>query len=322
MATLSSTERNGFRKDLNISVALGGGGAKGNAHIGVLRYLEQQGFHIRAIAGSSFGGLVACFYAAGFSPDDIERLFADVDQSKVYKSDKKQSASLYGFAHVEQFLQDRLGELQFEDLQMPCAVTAVDLRTANEVIIRGGMVRQAIMTTIAMPGVFPSLLSGELELIDGGLLNPVPVALARSLAPSLPVVAVALNEPLGAPIRSRPVPFFSGLPKPLAASLSRTRFGRAMDVFMRSAEAGGREIAELRLQAERPEVVIRPKVSDVGVLQRVDVGRVAKLGEEAASLALPELLRVTTWRAGLGRRVFQRPTWNERQDGSTALELR
>ena len=84
---------------------------------------------------------------------------------------------------------------------------------------------------------------------------------------------------------------------------------------MRSIDIGGRQIAELRFQLEKPEVVIRPAVDEIGVLERVDVHQVARLGEEAARLQLPELLRATTWRAGLGRRVFQRPTWTAKTGG-------
>ncbi len=199
MATLTGGGRDSSRRDLDISVALGGGGARGTAHIGVLRFLEQHGFNIRAIAGTSFGGLVACFYAAGFSPDGIEQIFSQVDQSKLYGRARNETSSLLGLTHVAGWLEDSLGQLNFEDLLVPCAVTAVDLRTSNEVILRRGPLRPAILSTIALPGIFPTFLSEELELIDGGLLNPVPVAVARSLAPSLPVVAVALNPPLGEP---------------------------------------------------------------------------------------------------------------------------
>src|SRR5512140_3673713 len=200
MATLTGSERNRSRRGLDISVALGGGGSKGNSHIGVLRVLEKQGFNIRAIAGTSFGGLAACFYAAGFSPDDMEEIFSKVDQTKMYERVKDETSSLLGLSRVAGWLQDILGELSFEELLIPCAVTAVDLRTSNEIILRQGPLRPAILSTIAMPGIFPSFMSEELELIDGGLLTPVPVAVARALAPSLPVVAVALNSPLGKPI--------------------------------------------------------------------------------------------------------------------------
>src|SRR5512146_2485559 len=110
MATLSversASMGNGAGKDLEISVALGAGGAKGNSHIGVLRFLEKQGFRIRAIAGSSFGGLVACFYAAGFSPDQIEEIFARVDQSKMYSRAKGERTSFLGLSNVDGWLAD------------------------------------------------------------------------------------------------------------------------------------------------------------------------------------------------------------------------
>lgn len=318
MATLSGSVQSSSKKDMEIAVALGGGGSKGNAHIGVLRFLEREGFQIRAIAGSSFGGLVACFYAAGFNPDEIEEIFARVDQSRMYLRARGETSSLLGLTNVSGWLHESLGALAFEDLPIPCAVTAVDLRTSNEVIIKRGPVRHAILSTIALPGIFPSFLSEELELIDGGLLNPVPVAVARSLAPSLPVVAVALNSPLGEAPRVRSLPLLDNLPGPLAARLSNSRLARALDIFMRSVEIGGRQIAELRLQLEKPEVIIRPAVSGIGVLDRVDVHEVVKLGEEAARARLPELLRSTTWSAGLSRRVFQRPIWTSRSNGRLA----
>lgn len=318
MATLSVDRNNISKPGIDISVALGGGGSKGNSHIGVLRFLESQGFRIRAIAGTSFGGLVACFYAAGFSPDDIQQIFSKVDQSKMYKRAKHESSSLLGLNHVDGWLGETIGDYTFEDLLIPCAVTAVDLRSSNEVIIKSGSVRRAILSTIALPGIFPSFLNDELELIDGGLLNPVPVALARSLAPSLPVVAVALNSPLGEPPRRRPLPWFEGLPRGLANQLVKLRWAKALDVFMRSMEVGGRQIAELRLELEKPEVIIRPNVTDIGVLDRIDIQEVVKLGEEAAQAKLPELLRATNWSAGIGRRVFQRPTWSSKTGGRLA----
>ena len=69
---------------MNITFALGGGGAKGNSHIGVIRCLEKEGFKINAVAGTSFGGLVAVFYALGYSPDDIEEMFSALDHSQLY----------------------------------------------------------------------------------------------------------------------------------------------------------------------------------------------------------------------------------------------
>lgn len=286
---------------MDIALALGGGGAKGNAHIGVLRLLEREGFRIRAIAGTSFGGIVACFYAAGFSPDQIQEEFSAVDQSRLYGREHEDGPAFLGLSRVRKWLKRTLGERTFQEARIPCAVTAVDIRTSREVVIKEGPLRDGILCTIALPGIFPSFLTEELELVDGGLLNPIPVEVARSLAPSLPVAAVTLTAPLGKAPRSMPMPFMDGLPTPLAQRLSQLRVTQAMDVFMRSIDIGGRQIAELRFRLEKPDVIIRPDVESIGVLDRVDVAEVAKLGEIAAREKLPELRKVTTLGARLRR---------------------
>ena len=286
---------------MDLTLALGGGGAKGNAHIGVLRLLEREGFRIRGIAGTSFGGIVACFYAAGFSPDEIEEAFSAVDQSRLYGRDHDEGPAFLGLGRVRHWLKRTLGDRSFEDARIPCAVTAVDMRTSREVVIKEGSLAHGILCTIALPGIFPSFLTEELELVDGGLLNPIPVEVARSLAPGLPVAAVTLTVPLGRPPRSVPMPLLDGLPGPLARRISHLRIAQAMDIFMRSIDIGGRQIAELRFKLEKPDVIIRPDVEDIGVLDRVEVAQVAKLGEEAARAMLPELRRATSWTAGLRR---------------------
>ncbi|MCL4528559.1 MAG: patatin-like phospholipase family protein [Chloroflexi bacterium] len=290
---------------MDISLALGGGGSKGNSHIGVLRVLEKEGFRIRAITGTSFGGMVAIFYAAGFSPDEIEEIFAAVDQSRLYDRVGDENPSFLGLGGVYKWLEHTIGERTFADLKIPCVVTAVDLLTSCEVILNSGLLRDAILSTIAVPGIFPAFHVNGWELVDGGVLNPVPVALARSLAPSLPVVAVPLSTPLGAPARSLSMPLPSVLPAPLVSRLASLRISKAFDIFMRSIDIGNRQITELRFQLERPDVIIRPDMADIGLLDRVDVHEVAKRGEAAAEAALPELKRVTAWPNRLRRTLFR-----------------
>ncbi len=289
---------------MDISIALGGGGSKGNSHIGVLRVLEEEGFRVRALAGTSFGGMVACFYAAGHSPDEIEEIFAAVDQSRLYDRLADESPSFLGLGRVHQWLSHQFGELTFEQLTTPCAVTAVDLQTSQEVVLKSGSVRDAILSTIAVPGIFPAFRMDGWELLDGGVLNPVPVALARSLAPGLPVVAVPLDEPLGQPPRSISMHLPSALPSPLVSRLSRLRIAQAFDIFMRSIDIGNRQVTELRLQLEKPDVIIRPEVGDIGILDQVDVHAIAARGEAAAHEALPELRRATSWTNRLRRQIF------------------
>ena len=262
---------------------------------------SRKGFRVRAIAGTSFGGIVACFYAAGFSPDKIQEAFTVVDQSRLYGRDSRERPALLGLSRVRQWLKRTIGDLTFADARMPCAVTAVDLRTSREIVIREGLLRHGILCTIALPGIFPSFLKEELELVDGGLVNPIPVSVARSLAPSLPVVAVTLTGAMGTPPHSVPLPFMPGLPGPLADRLSQLRISQAMDVFLRSIDIGGRQIAELRFRLEKPDVIIRPDVEDIGVLDHVNVSHVAELGAAATRLLLPELRKAASWQARLRR---------------------
>lgn len=286
---------------MDITLALGGGGSKGNAHIGVLRKLEQEGFRVRAIAGTSFGGLVAAFYALGFTPDEIEALFESADQTRLYGRLPGDGASLLGLAGAATWLDQRVGKQTFADTRIPCALTGVDLNAAREVILAEGSIKDAILATIAVPGLFPPRRIGKWNLVDGGALDPVPVAAARALAPKLPVVAVALTSPIGEPTRDMRISLPSYVPAPIAQRLANLSYAQAFDIFVYAAEIVNRQMTELRLEADQPEVVIRPAVQHINLLDRVDVSDVAKLGELATEQALPELRRAVSLPARISR---------------------
>jgi NTE family protein len=295
---------------VDITIALGGGGAKGNAHIGVLRRLEKEKFRVRAVAGTSFGGIVASLYAAGYDPDEMQEIFLKVDQSKLYDRSPDDGPSLLGLSSVGGWLNELFGERTFDDLILPCALTAVDLTSGREVILSEGSVRDAVLSTIAMPGIFPTFHMNDWELVDGGVLNPVPVSVARALAPGLPVVAVVLSAPLGEPAETAafPVPVNRFFPRLILERLTRSNYAQAFNIFVRSVEIGGRAVADYRLEVDKPDVIIRPAVSDIHPLDSVDVTEVSILGEQAVEAALPDLKRALSWSARVGRRVFQRPS--------------
>ncbi len=289
---------------MDITLALGGGGAKGNSHIGVLRRLEKEGFNIRAISGTSFGGIVAVMYAAGNSPEEIEDIFSKVDQSRLYGRSTEERSSLLGLGGVRKWLDTVLLDRTFADLRIPCAVIAVDLKGGCEVLLDNGPVKNALLATIALPGIFPVYTWQDWELVDGGVLNPVPVSVARGLAPSLPVVAVVLHSPMGEPARSIGVPVPSGLPRPILDRLAHIRIAKAFDVFMRSVDVGNRAVAEYRLKVDKPDIILRPEVADIELLEQVDVRKVAQRGDKAVEVALPELKQMVSWTSRLRRNLF------------------
>lgn len=276
----------------DIVLALGGGGVKGHAHIGVLRVLEREGYRVRAIAGTSAGGLAGVFYAFGYTPDDILARFSDLDQNTLYNRDPEDGPGWLGTTNIRRVLEDAIGDCTFADLRLPFAVTAVDLDTAEHVVLQRGRVVDAICATIAVPGVFPPARWDGRLLVDGGLLDPVPVAVARSLAPGLPVAAVVLSPPMVE---------WAGVEKPrllesmpfLSRYLGRLRIAQAVNIFMHSIDISGTMLTELLLQLDAPDVLVRPPLPQVGLLDKVDVAQVADIGARAMEQALPELKRAT-----------------------------
>lgn len=291
---------------MNITLALGGGGAKGNSHIGVIRRLEKEGFIINAVAGTSFGGLVAVFYAAGYSADQIEDIFASLDQSTLYGHAPDQEPSLLGFAGARKWLEGIFENKTFADLKLPCAVTAVDLKSGSEIVLSTGRLVDAVCATVAVPGILPHVHINEWELVDGGVLNPVPVSVARSLAPpKVPVVAVVLTELLGVSAKSWTLPVSNLIPRAITDRLARLSYAQAFDIFLRSLDIMDRAVAEYRLEVDKPEIVIRPAVHDIDLFDKVDVRAVAQIGEDAVEKVLPELRKIFAWQNRL-RRALQK----------------
>lgn len=289
---------------MEITLALGGGGAKGNSHIGVIRRLEKEGYIIRSVAGTSFGGIVAIFYAAGYSPDDIQKIFEDVDQGRLYGRDPEDGPSLLGISGVRKLLNHVVGGKTFDDLRIPCAVTAVDVKSGDEVIISKGTLVDALLSTTALPGIFPVQRMNGWELVDGGVLNPVPVSVARMLSPNLPVVAVILNDPMDKPVPTYTIPMPQILPRSIVERISRMNFAQSLDIFLRAVDVSSRAVAHFRLELDKPDVLIRPAVHHINLLDKVVVADVAMLGEQATEEMLPQIKRAVSWPVRISKRIF------------------
>lgn len=282
---------------MDITLALGGGGTKGFAHLGVLKALEKEGFRIKAMAGTSAGGMVAALYGVGYTPQAIIDTSSEANQGEIYSFGR--GPALLGIEGVAKILHKFIDEETFTDLRIPCALTAVDIKSMQEIVLKEGRLLDAITATIAIPGIFPPKEWGEHLLVDGGVLDPVPVEVARSLAPGLPVVAVSLSPP---PEQWSELPPLKILPEmPILQPVARLRVAQAFDIFARSLEMGTYMLAHTRLAIEKPDVIIRPQVGDIGILDKVDVVKVAARGEVAVAEALPKLRKAMSWRGKVKR---------------------
>ena len=280
----------------DVTLALGGGGSKGYAHLGVIRALIEQGFSIKGIAGTSAGGMAGAIYAAGYQPDEVLEVISAVSQENLYGFGR--GPSLLNPSGIHNVLEGFLGEIDFSELKIPCALTAVDLVDMAEITIQDGNVLEGVKATIAIPGIFPPVERDHHRLVDGMVLNPVPVSLARSLAPRLPVVAVSLSPE---PEQWKSVLHRESLPaNPLLRPISRLRIAQAFEVYLKSMDMTLHKMGELRLQAENPAVLIRPDVFHIGSMDRVDVNEVARLGDQAVEKhrrKLKKLKRRSRWRS-------------------------
>ena len=289
---------------MDLVLALGGGGVRGIAHIGVLRCLDEEGFHVKGIAGASAGSIAGALYTAGIPPFDMEKIIAGIEQRKMFGRKPEDGPSLMGLSGLTDLLREVLDDKSFDQLHLPFAAVSVDLKTGHEVVINQGNVVQAILASAAVPGVFPPKQIGDSLLIDGASLNPVPVNIARWLVPGLPVVAVILSE---YPSPHPHDPFTPPIPLPGPASvkeyLSHLRVAQSFNIFVRAVNIGSDALAELRLQVDRPDIIIRPDVTSIGILDEVNVHDLVEMGYQACKAALPEIKKAVSWSSAFKRRL-------------------
>ena len=292
---------------MDIALALGGGGIRGVAHIGVLRTLEAHQFSIKAIAGTSVGGMVGAVYAAGFSTEKIEKVVKDLDHNRSFSRQPDDGPSLLGLGSLAKTLTELLSDYTFDELKIPFAATAVSLYTGKEIILNKGKVLDAVLATIAIPGVFPSQEIGGRVLIDGGVMDPVPVQVARWLRPDLPVVAVILHKMREDYHQDEiEIPLPISAPSNILETINKLRPVQAFKIFTRSIEVSSKHMTELTMKLYKPEVIIAPPVGHLGILQDVDIDELIQIGITAAEETLSQIEAEANWMKKMQRKVKHR----------------
>lgn len=295
------------KKPLRIGLALGSGSARGWSHIGVIRALERAGISPDIVCGTSIGALVGAVYAAG----EIDRLEPWV-KSLTWKSvlglmDFKMGGGLIEGGKLLDFFRSRYEDQGIAGLRKAYGCVATELYTGREVWLREGPVIDAVRASIAVPGLFtPAQHEGRL-LVDGGLVNPVPVSLCRAMGADV-VIAVDLNWDVmlhhsrvashAREAEAEEAPQ-GGM---LQAILTRLRPARAgnghdngtpmpsmLDVMTTSLNIMQMRITQSRLAGEPADVVIRPRLNEVAAMDyHLAAGTIAE-GERAAEFVLPHI---------------------------------
>lgn len=184
----------------SVGLALSGGGARGFAHTGVLEALEYAGFPVDYLAGTSMGAVIGSLYASGATVPEIWKFGRSARELKIardFKSIKLLSLlitnSLLTPTYINRFLEGRLGSLAFEDLKVPFACSAMDLRTGEKIMFTEGPLAVAVKASSNLPGIFAPVQYGHRYLVDGGVVDFVPVGAARRLGANWVLASVIEN---------------------------------------------------------------------------------------------------------------------------------
>jgi len=179
-------------RPLRIALALGGGAARGFAHVGVIKALEARGIEPDIVVGTSVGSFVAALYAAGYSGPDLQTVAMQFDESSITDWSLPSRGFFKGMA-LQEFVNRKVDQRPIEKLPRKLAVVATDLGTGEMMVFERGNVGMAVRASSSVPGVFQPVSIGGHEYVDGGLVSPVPVLAARRLGADV-VIAVDISR--------------------------------------------------------------------------------------------------------------------------------
>jgi len=248
---------------MKLGVALGGGGAKGLAHLGALRVIESLGARVECVAGTSAGAIVGALYAAAKPLAEIEQIMRRWTLHQLLAFDRT-GMGLFSTDGMRAALEIELGRTtRIEHLPRRFAAVAVDLEAQEEVVFDAGPVVDAICASAAFPGFFAPVKIGERTFIDGGTLNPVPCDVVRKLgAERVIAVDLAADEPVFTTAGTRPL----NLDSLVTSIVSSAEKRKVVRVTARAIGVMSKLIRETRLAQSPPDIIIRPNVYQVGLM--------------------------------------------------------
>lgn len=249
-------------KPVRIGVALGGGAAKGFAHIGVIKMLEANGFEPVVVAGTSAGSVVGALYASGMDAFQMQTRAVALDEASI-RDVRLFSGGLVQGQKLQDYVNQQVGNRAAQNLEKPFAAVATNLETGERAVFVRGNVGQAVRASSSIPGVFEPVKIGRHNFVDGGVVSPVPVDAARQLGAEF-VIAVDISSKASGKMPS-------GM----------------LGIVNQSIAIMGQRLGEQELA--RADIVIRPRVLDIGAADFSQRGTAMLEGEKAAMAAMPQI---------------------------------
>jgi len=247
-----------------IGLALGGGAARGFAHVGVIQVLEEAGIRPALVTGTSAGSLVAALYASGKNGAQLQNIAETMEEATIadWTLQVFTRGALRGEA-LAKYVNGQVGQKAIEAMPLPLGIVATDLNSGNDIVFQRGDTGTAVRASSAVPAVFQPVKIGNREYVDGGLVSPVPVRAAKKMGAEL-IIAVDISSP------------------PEAASASGT-----LEILLQTFTIMGKSINSLELQGA--DVVIRPQLMGISSADFGARKRSIEAGRKAMQAALPQL---------------------------------
>jgi len=255
-----------LRKPSCVGLALSGGSTYGAAHVGVLQVLEGAGIKPDVVAGTSAGALVGAAYCAGVPLPEIERLFNSIDWPSLIRISLKKPLSIFDTQPMEAFLKQAIGDIEFKDLKIPFNAIACDINTGEKIILDHGPLAQAVRASAAIPGLFSPVEIESRVLVDGGIVDNLPVNQVRAMGAKY---VVASDVSKRGKINKNPE-------NPIDVVMAM--------IYIMQARAA-------LISEDACDCYIRPQVSQYSSWGFGDVDKMHDAGVEAAEKALPTLKR-------------------------------
>jgi len=230
-----------------IALVLGGGGARGFAHIGVLQIMESAGVPIDLVVGTSMGSIVGAFYCAGIPMSKTAKLSENIKWGSISNLNVPSlftmflSEKLLSNEAIEKFLNDNIGALSFDDLKIPLVCVATDLNTGERILLREGSVSFAARASATIPGIFQPAQYNQRYLVDGGLYENLPVNVARIFNPDI-IIAISVS-----------------------ADISKNATSNVFAILMQAIYIQGKVFDGVNM--ENSDIVISPAVGEISAIE-------------------------------------------------------
>jgi NTE family protein len=269
-----------------VGIAFGGGGARGFAHLGVLEQLLRYNIPLDYIAACSSGIIAPGMYLIGKTIEESEEIFLEIQRHIVQW--RLPRTSIFSSKGLKRMLREHCGDLRFEDLTRPFATVAVDLSIRAGVVLDRGLLWQAALASVSLPGIFPPVLVGDHILMDAGMHDPVPIRLVRKMGAD-----ILIASELGG---QQPPALESATPWLEDASYKDIKSARSphiIDLLLRTYDLA---MATIGMHSIREaDIVIRPRLHRVSLRQFSEGRKFVATGREGVDQALPELKKYLPW---------------------------